>query len=443
MRLVLALACALLFVPPGFLQAQPTQTTKDVWQLVPTDGVAIMTLQLKTIRQDESMRMLPWEVIEQAGKSQLGVNPLTLERVDVIACAPGVALRVGAVVTLQTELPAEFFERFPMQDVKANKGVELYSVPGGPDICFAKKTPRQLLVGTKPFVLSAMKTQPGDGPLRQMAAGLGEPGPISLVIAMEPVREVIASFVQSPPLPAPIVKDVETVVGKADMIAMRYNLGSTTSLATLIQTKSPSDAPEVSAALSRLVKIGMQNLVATVQQQAAAEEGRLPKAAVSYVQRLAPEIEKNSTFKVTGNRLLLSLDGTQLAAGQVGIGVGLLLPAVQAARAAARRMQSQNNLRQIGLALHNFESTFKRLPADKDFLLNSKSGGKMEPNLSWRVHILPYIEQNALYQEFHLDEAWDSPHNIKLLERMPDVFRHPYANTKPGYTVYQQPTGQI
>ena len=80
----------------------------------------------------------------------------------------------------------------------------------------------------------------------------------------------------------------------------------------------------------------------------------------------------------------------------IGILVGLLLPAVQAAREAARRMQCSNNLKQHGLALHNYESTYKRFPigftdtAATNAML--KDGG-----WSWMCAILPYIEQNSLY----------------------------------------------
>ena len=52
----------------------------------------------------------------------------------------------------------------------------------------------------------------------------------------------------------------------------------------------------------------------------------------------------------------------------------------------------------------------------------SKDG---KPLLSWRVLILPYLEQEALYKEFHLDEPWDSPHNRTLIARMPAVYRCP------------------
>ena len=110
--------------------------------------------------------------------------------------------------------------------------------------------------------------------------------------------------------------------------------------------------------------------------------------------------------------------------------VALLLPAVQAAREAARRSQSTNNLKQIALAMHNYHDTFRGFPpaysVDKD--------GK--PLLSWRVHILPFIEQQALYQAFHLDEPWDSEHNKTLIARMPQVYRSPNSVAEPGKTVY-------
>lgn len=442
MRLSALIFCFLCAQATNTLQAQPSQVSQDVLQLVPPDGVALVTVQVKSITHDESFRMIPWEVISTLGKQTLGFDPLTLERVDVIACTPGVALRIGGMLTFQEDLPADITERFEKQDVQANKGVELYTLPGNPEVNFYKRDARHVIVGTRPFVLASAKTKPTDGPLRQLTTGLGESEAVSIVVALEPIREVMASTLQSPPIPAPLLKDMETIVSKSDMLAIRVNLGNTTTMATLIQTKSPTDAPEVSAALSRLVKVGTGAMVASVQQQAASAEGRVPPAAVAYLQRLAPEIEKNAVFKVTGNRLLLTLDGTQMVAGQVGIGVGLLLPAVQAARDAARRMQSQNNIKQMLLGILNYEATFKKFPMDKDMGLDMKSQYKMEPNLSWRVHILPFLEQGALYKEFHLDEAWDSPHNKKLLERMPDVYRHPQSNARPGYTVYQQPTGK-
>ncbi len=426
----------------AMVHAQPSQATKDVWQLVPPDGVALITLQVKAIVEDEANRMMPWEVMTAAVKQQIGVDPLTLNRIDLIACAPGVTIRMGAMLTFEEDLPDDFFQKFQMQDVQANKGVELYAIPGNMDVVLHRKDARHVLIGTKPFVLASVKTKPGDGPLRSLATGLGEPGQISAIVAVEPVREVANSFLQSPPIPPPLLADVQTLVNKSDMLAMRINFGVQSTMATMIQTKAPADATAVSAAMSRLVKIGVQGMMAQAQQQSASAEGRLPKAVVSYMQRLAPEIEKSTTFKANGNRATLILEGPQLLAAQMGVAVGLLLPAVQSARNAARLAQSANNMKQLVLSILNHEAATKRLPGDKDRVLDMKSQYKMEPNLSWRVHILPYLEQQQLYSEFHLDEPWDSPHNIKLLDRMPPFFRHPSSSAKPGYTVYQQPTGE-
>lgn len=83
----------------------------------------------------------------------------------------------------------------------------------------------------------------------------------------------------------------------------------------------------------------------------------------------------------------------------IGILVGLLLPAVQAAREAARRMQCSNNVKQLGLAAHNYASTFKTFPS-----LGHSGSGPSAPGLgifgglrfAWTIGLLPYIEQSAL-----------------------------------------------
>jgi prepilin-type processing-associated H-X9-DG protein len=99
--------------------------------------------------------------------------------------------------------------------------------------------------------------------------------------------------------------------------------------------------------------------------------------------------------------------------------IALLLPAVQSAREAARRAQCVNNLKQIALACLNYESANGAYPP----AALTGEGGK--PLLSWRVAILPYIDQKPLYDKFHLDEPWDSPHNRQLLPYMPRTYLCP------------------
>ena len=86
-------------------------------------------------------------------------------------------------------------------------------------------------------------------------------------------------------------------------------------------------------------------------------------------------------------------------------------------RNAANRARSSNYLKQLAIVMQTYSdvNNGRLAPAavfDKD--------GK--PLLSWRVLMLPYLEQDALYKEFHLDEPWDSDHNKKLLEKMPPLF---------------------
>lgn len=92
----------------------------------------------------------------------------------------------------------------------------------------------------------------------------------------------------------------------------------------------------------------------------------------------------------------------------IGILVGLLLPAVQAAREAARRMSCQNNLKQIGLALHNYESTYKSFPAaamwkSGDMLRTNPNLAGQQRNISWVASLLPYVEQQALYSAINFN----------------------------------------
>ncbi|WP_261037712.1 DUF1559 domain-containing protein, partial [Streptococcus mitis] len=85
----------------------------------------------------------------------------------------------------------------------------------------------------------------------------------------------------------------------------------------------------------------------------------------------------------------------------------------------AEKMISSNNLKQVGLGIYNFDSAQGALPARVHYTRDLK------PGLSWRVHILPYLEQDALFNQFKLDEPWDSPNNKPLIAKMPKFYAKP------------------
>jgi hypothetical protein len=90
---------------------------------------------------------------------------------------------------------------------------------------------------------------------------------------------------------------------------------------------------------------------------------------------------------------------------------------------------------QIGIAMLNWESAHGRLPGT----IRDASG---RPLLSVRVALLPYIEEEELYRQFHLDEPWDSPHNLSLLDKMPMIYASMGADPpEESQTFYRLVTG--
>jgi hypothetical protein len=132
------------------------------------------------------------------------------------------------------------------------------------------------------------------------------------------------------------------------------------------------------------------------------------------------------------------LGGSTLAG--LGTMATMKLPAIaqaqpRAAKAEAGagdvRNETKDHIKQIMLAFHNYHDTHGHFPPEAIY------GADGQPRLSWRVALLPYLDEAGLYGEFRLDEPWDSPHNKALVARMPDVYRAPNAPAPDGKTRFR------
>lgn len=122
----------------------------------------------------------------------------------------------------------------------------------------------------------------------------------------------------------------------------------------------------------------------------------------------------------------------------IGILVALLLPAVQAAREAARRMQCSNNLKQLALGLHNYEGTYKTFPP----------AGIDTNQMAWSVMMLPFIEQQPLFDKFNFAAgAWNAHNRIAVVQGvMIQVYRCPSATRDTHFSIFNTtgvPANQI
>jgi hypothetical protein len=201
------------------------------------------------------------------------------------------------------------------------------------------------------------------------------------------------------------------------------------------QAKSGLPAAEDALALLRIH--GLQEALAHLEDQLA-DSGTAPKEqetmfGIQIVEQLESGLRRVKA-EAQGSRLLLQAQASTDLAVMVGQTKDLVKTRTgdEAFIAVRNRKKSQNNLHQIGIALHIFHDVYKGFPPAA---MCDRQG---KPCLSWRVAILPYIEQEALYNQFKLDEPWDSAHNIKLLAQMPKIYAPVGMKTKePGLTFYQ------
>ncbi len=234
-----------------------------------------------------------------------------------------------------------------------------------------------------------------------------------------PLLAGMSAGIPDPPqgVPPQVAQLLAAIKGNITGGAVVLEAGSNLKLNINLNLTDPSAATEANKALT--------GGLALVKQASPLFLGNAPPELQPTLTQAVNSLSSSSSQTVVS--LSLSVPGSLV---QVLKDNPQLLGPIFAAQQAADNVRQRNNLKQIALAMHNFHDTYNHFPAADG---NGETGPGKKTGLSWRVHILPFLENAALYQQFHLDEPWDSDHNKTLIPFMPDVFKVPGVET-PGLT---------
>ncbi len=437
-RLVLGLSLVFLSINKG-----RSQQPEDL-KLVPGNAVAAAHMDMAKLWQSESMKDFR-DLIKKAGPKALielekrfVPDPTTIETITgfvMFPKNPGTPPDFALLISLKkpVEEKALFLSAMPEGETTKKGGINMQVKD---DIGLVLLNQGRLIAVGSPSLLPTLgkNTAPAKGDFARFLKG-NAPGLINAAINFEPIPKEVFAFA-----PPPFTSLVNGIQYMEAGIAVEKSVR----LSTAITYEKEAQAKAALETIQAFAKMGLAQLA---EPRMEVEKRVFPKgqtgpnpltdlpeflAAMAGLAMLneAENLLKNPPITLAGNSLKADYTVPQISSNAViptmAIGAGLMLPAVGKVRVASQRMTSINNLKQIGLAMHNYHDVYNGFPAAA--ICDKKTG---KPLLSWRVAILPYIEQEALYNQFKKDEPWNSEHNLKLAKNMPKVYFHPNAN-KPG-----------
>lgn len=293
-----------------------------------------------------------------------------------------------------------------------HKGAKLRKSKSGQ--IFHQLDDRTLVLGMEQqvtFLMDVVKGGPGKVLWHRKFAPVAE-DQFCAVFEVDPIRTRMELQTKRPQASAvlsafaPLWRDTRLVVVGAKLIG-------NTNVHVTAYCESEDGAVKVERTAGSLVPLA-KNMIAEAKDKFA----KLPREAqgpvstmIAFMETLLDEV------KITRDGRMVSVRADTPGTA-IPILVAAILPAIQQARTAAGNAQTRNNLKQIALALHNFHDVNRHFPTA------AVLGPDGKTLHSWRVAILPYLGEKQLYEEYKLDEPWDSRHNLKLLKKRPHAYQH-------------------
>ena len=230
----------------------------------------------------------------------------------------------------------------------------------------------------------------------------------------------------------PMARLIAPLWEKTRAYGLTIDVSNGLSLNVLATAGNDADAARVAATVRAVLTLGRNSLPDLRQK---VEQGPVEQARV-LVDVLDALDGMLGTARVEQDKSV-SILYAQADAAIFAAAARIIPSVVGASREAARRAMSINNVKQIGLAMHNYHEKHGAFPPA---ILYGPDG---KTPYSWRVALLPYLALDSLFQEYKFDEPWDGPNNSKLLARMPAVYRDPAAgDVDSSLASYFVPTGE-
>lgn len=435
--LALTMTMSIVGMAPAIAQTQPNEAGKLSTANIPDSAIGAVYLFPGDILDNPEFKLLPTEVASAWTKENVGVDITDVASATMIIGMPGPAgPEMGVVVQLKSDFSIMQVNRQFLDGAEESlEGLQAYHIADTPNLFLHVANPRMLVIGTPQYIPEIIAAKKPNGALASFASTIPHISPLMAVLVTEPVREPLRQvFAQMPPQIPPPLQALSELPELAQGIVLAGGISSRDKLRLLMMAEDESAAGDIEEIVNNALRFGRD--IAEMQAMGQIEgSGAVPEATRNYVKRLSTEIVEMLKPKRTGKRVMIEVEN-QGGMATSGVLVGLLLPAVQAARESARRMSATNNMKQVMLALHNYHDTYGHFP---EAVSRDEDGN---PLLSWRVAILPFVEQADLYDQFHLDEPWDSEHNLSLLALMPAIYADPSIPLEPGMTVMHAPTGE-
>ncbi len=426
-----------LMLVPTLSRAQEDGAT----DYVPELAIAVMRSRPMRMPQVAGMEYLPIEIAEAWAKQNFGVDLAAIQEVKVVIGMPipGGEPPSGVLMRLSENFDPANINPDLLAKAGPSKvgGHDVYMLGPQEDKWYLHVVDAQtVIVASTTMFESMLASKQGRGPIADLITKhpLGEHD--QWIVAIEPVRPLLMAQIEreADKLPAELQGLTRVPELLEAIVYQSSTTGKSVSMRLQFVCEDASAAEKLSEIVERSIEFGRVMAIGEITGNFQGE-GRVPEAQRAYFTRVINHFAGLIQPEQENDSLVLDAD-VPISMAHTGVLVGLLLPAVQAAREAARRMQASNNLKQIALAIHNYHSAYKKMPPTA---ITDDNGKRL---LSWRVAILPFIEQQALYEQFHLDEPWDSEHNLKLAEQMPMIYTDPSLPLPPGMTVFQAAVGE-